>query len=1090
MSTGLTPNYSLPYPQDTDTVNVSGDMESLALAIDTNFPEITQDLVAAMLTGSTFSNGLTAPSYNDGTGLLTWGLSQDLRSTASPTFVTITAALTGNASTATALQTARLINGTSFNGTADITVTAAAGTLTGTTLNSTVVTSSLTSVGTIASGTWSGLFGAVSGANLTNLTAANLTGTIPSAVLGNSSMFIGTTSVALNRSSAALTLAGLTLTTPTIDTIVGSAGGATNTLWSATTNGSIDIGQGLTSGNINIATVGTGATGVRIGHTNAVFTLIGTTTHTGQFGINMAPATAALVIKESGNEQIRLYNSSGTVKAYIGTIGAIGSAGTDDLRIRSESNIFFGIAGAANMVLDSGGRLLVGRTASETIGVAGGLQVAGTGALAFGSFARYSNDANGPGVILAKSRGATVGTNALVSSGDILGDYAWYAHDGSAWSSVAIIRSSVDGTTGVGDLPTSMQFMVSKDGTATPIKQMSITNAGLVDLAYTPSSGASAIVEIGGGRPDAGAAYIDFHSINATDYDTRLIRNSGANGITELIHTGIGALRFTAIGAAPMQFYTNSINRLQITAAGVGQFINDSATPDWQMLNRSAAGYMPPIFRLSRQGAAGIATPNGVTVGELRFDGMDAAGTPNYSVFAQIDAVIGTNASGGAPTALRFFTAPSGGTVIMRMDIDSLGTTRLYNTSGTVNLTLTTTSTGGVMNFRDSLSVSMIDLDARSSRGLVTQRAYSNDTNEPKITFIKGRGTSGVQTIVANGDYLGTVSFSGYDGAANRVGAEISAIVDGTPGSSDMPTMLSFRTTLDGASSTTERLRINNAGLVTVTGGFTVSGTTTLATATSIGSVSSTEIGYLDGVTSGIQAQLDAKAALAGPTFTGTVVLPSTTSIGTVSNTELGYLDGVTSAIQTQIDLKAALASPALTGIPTTPTATAGTNTTQVASTEFVTTAVAAGTVPGAWTSWTPTITGYTSLGNGTVDAKYIQLGKTVHYRIKIRIGTTTTMGGAAAWTFTSPVPAVAEADQWHGFSNMPHGQGNAWSGDAFGDFATVYPIFSSGNTSLINVYHLFPSGSYVDAGSLSNTHLGTWDDTGYIQINGTYECA
>jgi len=48
------------------------------------------------------------------------------------------------------------------------------------------------------------------------------------------------------------------------------------------------------------------------------------------------------------------------------------------------------------------------------------------------------------------------------------------------------------------------------------------------------------------------------------------------------------------------------------------------------------------------------------------------------------------------------------------------------------------------------------------------------------------------------------------------------------------------------------------------------------------------------------------------PTFTGTVVLPSTTSIGTVSSTEIGYLDGVTSAIQTQINGK--LATP--TGTP------------------------------------------------------------------------------------------------------------------------------------------------------------------------------
>jgi len=47
---------------------------------------------------------------------------------------------------------------------------------------------------------------------------------------------------------------------------------------------------------------------------------------------------------------------------------------------------------------------------------------------------------------------------------------------------------------------------------------------------------------------------------------------------------------------------------------------------------------------------------------------------------------------------------------------------------------------------------------------------------------------------------------------------------------------------------------------------------------------------------------LNLKAPLASPTFTGNVVLPSTTSIGNVSSTELGYVDGVTSAIQTQLN--------------------------------------------------------------------------------------------------------------------------------------------------------------------------------------------
>ena len=48
-----------------------------------------------------------------------------------------------------------------------------------------------------------------------------------------------------------------------------------------------------------------------------------------------------------------------------------------------------------------------------------------------------------------------------------------------------------------------------------------------------------------------------------------------------------------------------------------------------------------------------------------------------------------------------------------------------------------------------------------------------------------------------------------------------------------------------------------------------------------VANVSDTEIGYLDGVTSAIQTQMDAKAPLASPTFTGTVTLPS----GTVTST-------------------------------------------------------------------------------------------------------------------------------------------------------------------------------------------------------------
>ena len=56
-----------------------------------------------------------------------------------------------------------------------------------------------------------------------------------------------------------------------------------------------------------------------------------------------------------------------------------------------------------------------------------------------------------------------------------------------------------------------------------------------------------------------------------------------------------------------------------------------------------------------------------------------------------------------------------------------------------------------------------------------------------------------------------------------------------------------------------------------------------------VANVSDTEIGYLDGVSSSIQTQLNNKQAI----------------VANVSDTEIGYLDGVTSAIQTQLDTKA-----------------------------------------------------------------------------------------------------------------------------------------------------------------------------------------
>lgn len=126
--------------------------------------------------------------------------------------------LIGNSSTATALQTARTINGTSFNGTANITISAAANTLTGTTLASGVTVSSLTSfgssptlvtplLGTPTSGVLTNCSGTASALTAGNVTTnANLTGPITSS--GNATSIAsqtGTTTTFVMQDSPVIT---------------------------------------------------------------------------------------------------------------------------------------------------------------------------------------------------------------------------------------------------------------------------------------------------------------------------------------------------------------------------------------------------------------------------------------------------------------------------------------------------------------------------------------------------------------------------------------------------------------------------------------------------------------------------------------------------------------------------------------------------------------------------------------------------------------------------------------------------------------------------------------------------------------------
>ena len=97
----------------------------------------------------------------------------------------------------------------------------------------------------------------------------------------------------------------------------------------------------------------------------------------------------------------------------------------------------------------------------------------------------------------------------------------------------------------------------------------------------------------------------------------------------------------------------------------------------------------------------------------------------------------------------------------------------------------------------------------------------TGDSDAATINLGKSKsGTAGTPgTSVGSNSTLGSINFAGDDGTdIGSIGAAIQGRVDGTPGTNDMPGRLSFLTTADGASSPTERMRIDKDGRIGLNG--------------------------------------------------------------------------------------------------------------------------------------------------------------------------------------------------------------------------------------------------------------------------------
>ena len=203
-----------------------------------------------------------------------------------------------------------------------------------------------------------------------------------------------------------------------------------------------------------------------------------------------------------------------------------------------------------------------------------------------------------------------------------------------------------------------------------------------------------------------------------------------------------------------------------------------------------------------------------VTIGNDHTGGATLSGQLTVNTTSGCAIVVGDTGSG------EYFRA-GGESGQVRLGSQSNHPLRFF-TNGTSNERMQITAAGQVM-----IGVSTVHPVAGNNpqflisgtnfaTALHCQQRFENDVAGATLILSHSRnGTQNSHTILQSGDEFGKIRFYGSDGNDfNNYGAEISAEVDGTPGSDDMPGRLLFKTTADGSASSSERMRITGDGKV------------------------------------------------------------------------------------------------------------------------------------------------------------------------------------------------------------------------------------------------------------------------------------
>jgi len=220
----------------------------------------------------------------------------------------------------------------------------------------------------------------------------------------------------------------------------------------------------------------------------------------------------------------------------------------------------------------------------------------------------------------------------------------------------------------------------------------------------------------------------------------------------------------------------------------------------------------------------------------------------------------------------------------------------------------------------------------------------------------------------------------------------------------------------------------------------------------------------------------------------------ATLGLGNVDNTS-DVNKPISTATQTALNLKAPLYSPAFTGIPTAPTASVGTSTTQVATTEFVNAEIA----NDALSIWGGVVNGRTVLQKaGQVDyrSSSIEVGATdggqailAFHRHGVEAGTLRLNGGFYFdnnVTSSGAVNATNLFGQSQSWQLVSRAAGVTYTNDTGRPLAiSIYGPQFSNNWS---VFHLYISGQRVACQRNHTNYSGRNWISGVVPIGATYQ--